>query len=222
MSFINAVSDLCEATGADVVALADALGRDDRIGRRFLNAGLGFGGGCLPKDIRATMARADELGVDHAGGLLREVDAINLRRRHRIVELAVEECGGSVQHCRIGVLGAAFKPRTDDVRDSPALDVATQLSERGADVRVYDPQANASAAAAFPLLQYVDSALDAVTEAHLVLHLTEWPEFRRLDPAELTPLAREPRLLDARNALDADRWVAAGWSYRAPGRPRLP
>jgi UDPglucose 6-dehydrogenase len=222
ISFINAVSELCEVSGGDVVRLAEALGYDDRIGRRGLNAGLGFGGGCLPKDIRAMMARADELGVDEATSLLREVDAINQRRRDRMVDLVLDECGGSVRGRRIAVLGAAFKPDTDDVRDSAALDVAAQLHARGARVRVYDPRANANAAAMFPALTYVDGVEDAARDAHLVLHLTEWAEFRRLDPAELLPLVAEGRVVDGRNALDAHRWRAAGWSYRAPGRPPRP
>ncbi len=220
VSFINAISELCEATGGDVVALADALGMDERIGPKFLNAGLGFGGGCLPKDIRALMARAGELGVDQALTFLSEVDSINMRRRTRMVDLALEECGGSVLGKRIAVLGAAFKPLTDDVRDSPALNVAAQLQLRGAQVAVYDPQANANAKATFPTLAYVDTSIDAVRGADLVLHLTEWEEFRRLDPAELGELVNDRRILDGRNALDAERWRAAGWTYRALGRPR--
>jgi UDPglucose 6-dehydrogenase len=219
ISFINAMSELCEATGGDVVALADAIGHDPRIGRRFLNAGLGFGGGCLPKDIRAFMARAGELGVDQALTFLREVDAINMRRRSRMVELAVEECEGHVLSKRIGVLGAAFKPMSDDVRDSPALNVAAQLQLKGAHVRVYDPQANAKAAALFPTLDYADSAAEAALEADLVLLLTEWQEFKDLDPDKLGEVVRRRRLLDGRAALDPKRWRAAGWSYRALGRP---
>ncbi|HET7326884.1 MAG TPA: UDP-glucose/GDP-mannose dehydrogenase family protein [Nocardioidaceae bacterium] len=220
ISFANAMSELCEAAGGDVVALTDALGRDDRIGRRFLAAGLGFGGGCLPKDIRALMARAGELGVDQALTFLREVDAINMRRRHRMVQLAIEECGGSVLGRRIAVLGAAFKPQTDDVRDSPALNVAAQLQLQGAQVEVFDPQANANAARLFPTLAYAESARAVIEGAHLVLHLTEWPEFAALDPAELRGVAAHPRIVDGRNTLDADRWRQAGWSYRALGRPR--
>jgi UDPglucose 6-dehydrogenase len=222
ISFINAVSELCEVTGGDVVALAEAVGYDERIGHACLSAGLGFGGGCLPKDIRAMMARAGELGVDQAMSFLREVDAINLRRRRRMVDLVLDECGGSVRGRRVGVLGAAFKPNTDDVRDSPALDVAAQLQARGAQVRVYDPRANANAAAIFPTLDYADGVTDAIRDAHLVLHLTEWAQFRDLDPAELRPLVAEARVVDGRNALDAHRWRAAGWTYRALGRPRLP
>jgi len=218
VSFINAMAELCEATGADVVALADAIGHDERIGRRFLNAGLGFGGGCLPKDIRAFMARADELGVDQALTFLREVDAINLRRRSRMVELAAEECDG-LQGRQIGVLGAAFKPQSDDVRDSPALHVAAQLQRKGAHVRVYDPMAAKPAAAVFPTLHYVASVEEAATDADLLLLLTEWPEFTDLDPAVLGRVVASRRMLDGRNALDPQRWRSAGWTYRALGRP---
>jgi len=219
ISFINAMSELCEATGADVVALADAIGHDPRIGRSFLNAGLGFGGGCLPKDIRAFMARAGELGVEQALTFLREVDAINMRRRYRMVDLATQECDGRILGTRIGVLGAAFKPLSDDVRDSPALNVAAQLQLQGAHVRVYDPQANAKAAALFPTLDYSDSAVEAATGADLVLMLTEWREFCELDPDTLGAVVARKRLLDGRNALDPERWRAAGWTYRALGRP---
>ncbi len=219
ISFINAMAELCEATGADVVALADAIGLDPRIGRRSLDPGLGFGGGCLSKDIRAFMARAEELGVDQALSFLREVDAINTRRRSRMVELAVEECDGALDGRRVAVLGAAFKPGSDDVRDSPALDVAARLHARGATVTVYDPQANARAAALCPVLDYAESAVGAAAAADLVLVLTDWPEFCLLDPQSLAPVVRRRRLLDGRSALDPDRWRAAGWSYRSLGRP---
>jgi UDPglucose 6-dehydrogenase len=221
ISFINAVAELCEATGADVVAVAEALGHDERIGRHALGAGLGFGGGCLPKDIRALMARAGELGVDQALTFLREVDAINMRRRQRVVDLATEELGGSVLGRRVAVLGVAFKPGTDDSRDSPALNVAAQLQLRGARVVLYDPQATANARRAFPTLPHADSATAAVTGADLVLHLTEWPEFRALDPASLAALVGTPTVIDGRNALDSDLWRAAGWTVRGLGRPRL-
>jgi UDPglucose 6-dehydrogenase len=219
VSFINAMAELCEATGADVVTLADAIGYDPRIGRRYLNAGLGFGGGCLPKDIRAFMARAGELGVDQALTFLREVDSINMRRRHRMVDLARQECDGDVLGKRIGVLGAAFKPRSDDVRDSPALNVAAQLQLQGAHVSIYDPRANANARALFPTLRYADSVAEAVRDADLVLHLTEWEEFRELDPEPIGEIVAKRRILDGRNALDPDRWRRAGWTYRALGRP---
>jgi UDPglucose 6-dehydrogenase len=219
ISFINAMAELCETTGGDVTQLADAIGHDARIGRRFLNAGLGFGGGCLPKDIRAFMARAGELGVDQTLTFLREVDAINMRRRTRMVDLAREECGGSIAGRRIAVLGAAFKPDSDDIRDSPALNVAEQMRLQGALVTVTDPQAIEKASAKFPDLYYVESVEDAVRGAELLLLLTEWPQFTGLDPAELKTLVDVPRILDGRNVLDPATWRDAGWTYRALGRP---
>ncbi|MGV9269884.1 UDP-glucose dehydrogenase family protein [Kitasatospora sp. NPDC003701] len=219
ISFINAMSEVCEAAGADVTMLADALGHDERIGRKFLNAGLGFGGGCLPKDIRAFMARAGELGADQALTFLREVDSINMRRRSRMVDLAREQCGGGFLGRRVAVLGAAFKPNSDDIRDSPALNVAAQIQLQGAQVTVYDPKAMDNARKMFPGLAYAESPLEAAEGAHVVLHLTEWREFRDLDPAELGAVVAERRLLDGRNALDAAAWRAAGWTYRALGRP---
>jgi UDPglucose 6-dehydrogenase len=219
ISFINAMAEVCEAAGADVTALADALGHDPRIGRRFLNAGLGFGGGCLPKDIRAFMARAGELGAAEALTFLREVDAINMRRRTRTVELARAACGGTLLGRRVGVLGAAFKPNSDDVRDSPALSVAGQLQLQGALVSVYDPKAMENAAVLFPTLSYADSATEACRGADLVLHLTEWAEFVAIDPEALGEVVERRVILDARNALDAPRWREAGWTYRSLGRP---
>lgn len=219
ISFINAMAELCEATGADVTRLADAIGHDDRIGRRFLDAGLGFGGGCLPKDIRAFMARAGELGVDQALSFLREVDAINMRRRVRMVDLAREVCDGSIVGRRIAVLGAAFKPDSDDIRDSPALSVAAQMQLQGADVRVTDPQAVGNARAAWPGLTYAATVEEVVEGADVVLLATEWREYRELDPERLAALVARPRVLDGRNVLDPARWRAAGWTYRALGRP---
>jgi UDPglucose 6-dehydrogenase len=219
ISFINAMAELCEATGADVTLLADAIGHDARIGRKFLNAGLGFGGGCLPKDIRAFMARAGELGADQTLAFLREVDAINGRRRIRMVELAREEVGGSIAGLRVAVLGASFKPDSDDVRDSPALDVAEQLRLQGADVVVTDPQAIDNARASYPDLTFADSALEAATGADLVLLLTEWAEYVELDPETLGDAVRHRRMLDGRLALDPIAWRDAGWVYRSLGRP---
>jgi UDPglucose 6-dehydrogenase len=218
ISFINAMAELCEATGGDVIQLADAIGHDVRIGRHFLNAGLGFGGGCLPKDIRAFMARAGELGVDQALTFLREVDSINMRRRVRMVDLAREVCGGSIVGRRVAVLGAAFKPNSDDIRDSPALSVAAQMSLQGADVLVTDPQAVANASARWPDLKFVDEVEEAVADAELVLLLTEWKQYVELDPRELKAIVKYPRMLDGRNALDPSTWRAAGWVYRALGR----
>ena len=221
ISFINAMAELCEATGADVTLLADAIGHDARIGRKFLNAGLGFGGGCLPKDIRAFMARAGELGVDQALSFLREVDNINMRRRVRMVDLSREVCGGSIVGRRIGVLGAAFKPNSDDIRDSPALSVALQLHLQGADVVVTDPEAVPSAekSSAYSQLRYADTVEEACAGAELVLMLTEWAEYVALDPDELKGIVKDPRILDGRNALDPAKWRHAGWTYRALGRP---
>ena len=219
ISFINAMAELCETTGADVTQLADVIGYDPRIGRAFLNAGLGFGGGCLPKDIRAFMARAGELGADQALTFLREVDSINMRRRVRMVDLAREVCHGSIFGRRIAVLGAAFKPNSDDVRDSPALSVAAQMSLQGADVVVTDPKAIENAAAKWPDLRFAPSVEEAAAGADLVLLLTEWNEYVALDPVVLREVVAVPRLLDGRNALDPVRWRAAGWTYRALGRP---
>ncbi|MCB2411977.1 UDP-glucose/GDP-mannose dehydrogenase family protein [Demequina sp. TTPB684] len=218
ISFINAIAEVCEATGADVLELADAIGHDERIGRKFLGAGLGFGGGCLPKDIRAFQARAAELGVDQALAFLREVDSVNLRRRQHVLDLAERELGGKIAGRSIAVLGAAFKPDSDDVRDSPALDVAGRLHLMGADVRVYDPQAMDNAKAVWPTLHFAGSMMDAVKDADLVVVSTEWQEFRQADPAVLRSHARGDLVIDARNCLDVEAWKAAGWRYRGMGR----
>jgi UDPglucose 6-dehydrogenase len=219
ISFINAMAEVCEATGGDVTLLSKALSYDTRIGGRFLHAGLGFGGGCLPKDIRAFMARAGELGVDQALSFLREVDAINLRRRARMIDLAREELGGSFGGVRVCVLGAAFKPNSDDIRDSPALDVAASIQKQGAAVTLYDPEAMDNARARHPELGYRSSAVEAAMGSDIVLHLTEWREFRDMDPAALGEIVTHKRIVDGRNALDPEKWRAAGWTYRALGRP---
>ncbi|MFF0240486.1 UDP-glucose dehydrogenase family protein [Rhodococcus pyridinivorans] len=218
ISFINAMAEVCEAAGADVTVLADAIGHDERIGRKFLNAGVGFGGGCLPKDIRAFMARAGELGADQALTFLREVDDINMRRRARMVELAREACG-SLLGSRVAVLGAAFKPDSDDVRDSPALNVAGQIQLQGAAVNVYDPKAMDNSRALFPTLGYSTSALDACSGADVVLVLTEWREFKELNPNDLGRVVRQKSLIDGRNCLNPTTWRDAGWTYRGLGRP---
>jgi len=217
ISFINAMAEVSEASGADVVALADILGDDSRIGRRFLDAGIGFGGGCLPKDIRAFAARATELGAPSVALLSREVDAINLAARERPVAMA-REVLQSLRGRRVAVLGAAFKPLSDDVRDSPALHIAGQLHRQGANVRVYDPEASVSARAVAPALTYVASIEAALTDADLVLHLTEWPEFREIDPVWAAGLVTGRRIIDGRNKLDADAWRRAGWTFRGIGR----
>ncbi|ARF55631.1 UDP-glucose dehydrogenase family protein [Streptomyces gilvosporeus] len=220
ISYINAMAEICEAADGDVVKLAEALGHDERIGKKFLRAGIGFGGGCLPKDLRAFMARAGELGVDQALTFLREIDSINMRRRGHMVELAREAVGGSFLGKRVAVLGATFKPDSDDVRDSPALNVAGQIHLQGGQVTVYDPKGMENARRVFPTLGYADSPLAAVRGADVVLHLTEWSEFRELDPAELGDAVSERRILDGRNALDPGLWRKAGWTYRALGRPQ--
>ena len=218
ISFINAVSEICEIAGGDVVALADAIGHYDRIGRKFLGAGLGFGGGCLPKDIRAFMARAGELGADQALTFLREVDAINMRRRDRTVDLAKRAFNGSLLGHRVTVLGCAFKPNSDDVRDSPALSVAGSLSLGGAAVTVYDPQGMDNARKVFPTLGYAESAAEALKDAELVILATEWQGFRDLDPAATGELVAAKHIIDGRNVLDVASWNAAGWTVEALGR----
>ncbi|WP_067530910.1 UDP-glucose dehydrogenase family protein [Nocardia crassostreae] len=218
ISFINAMAELCEASGADVTVLADAIGLDPRIGRSFLNAGIGFGGGCLPKDIRAFMARAGELGADQALTFLREVDSINMRRRTRMVELTRDTVGGSLIGTRAAVLGAAFKPDSDDVRDSPALNIAGQLQLQGATVTVFDPKAMDNARALFPTLGYAHTMIEACDGADVVLVLTEWAQFRELAPAMLDDVVRRRRILDGRNCLDPSQWRGAGWDYRGVGR----
>jgi len=222
ISFINAISELCEAAGANVSTLADALGFDDRIGRKFLNAGLGFGGGCLPKDIRALMFRANELGAHRAVGLMQQVDEINMAQRQRVIDQAIDACGGSVLNRRVAVLGAAFKPHTDDVRDSPALNVAAALHLRGAQVLVVDPEATQTAQRSFPTLSFADSIEEAVTDADAVLLLTEWPEFVSAEPSALAELAANPVVIDARNVLDAEVWSSGGWEVRPLGGRRTP
>jgi len=219
ISFINAMAEVCEATGADVTQLATAIGYDPRIGRRFLAPGLGFGGGCLPKDIRAFIARAGELGVDQAVSFLREVDEINLRRRARTVEIGLDLVDGSYQGIRVTVLGAAFKPDSDDIRDSPALDVAAAISRQDADVVVYDPHAMDNARRLHPELDYAVSLDAALDGADLVLLLTEWAEFRAMDPTAIGGIVRQRNVVDGRNILDPVVWRAAGWHYRALGRP---
>lgn len=218
ISFINAVSEICEIAGADVVALADAIGIDKRIGRKFLGAGLGFGGGCLPKDIRAFMARAGELGADQALTFLREVDAINMRRRDRMVDLSKEAFHGSLLGHRVTVLGCAFKPNSDDVRDSPALSVAGSLSLAGAAVTVYDPEGMDNAKKVFPTLDYAADTESALREAELVILATEWQQFKELDPNEAGELVDNRHIIDGRNVLDVAAWSNAGWKIQALGR----
>jgi UDPglucose 6-dehydrogenase len=220
ISYINAMAELCELVDADVVALAESLSHDARIGGRFLRPGLGFGGGCLPKDIRAFRHRAEELGGGASLAFLREVDAINLRCRTRTVEM-VRELVGDLNGARVAALGAAFKPNSDDIRDSPALDVAAMLRGEGAHVTVYDPQAMDNARRAHPELTYAESAIAAITDCDVVVLLTEWAEFQRLSPLLAASVARSRFIVDARHALDGSAWQAAGWRYRALGIPEL-
>lgn len=219
ISFINAMAEVAEVTGADVTKLADAIGHDARIGRRFLNAGVGFGGGCLPKDIRAFAARAEELGVGESVQFLHEVDRINLRRRNRVVQLAKDSFGGEVAGHRIAVLGLAFKPDSDDVRDSPALDIAARLTELGADVVATDPEAIETARRVHPELVYEPELMTALAGAELVVVVTEWRHFRELDPAAVASVVARPRIVDGRNCLDPIAWRGAGWEYLGLGRP---
>jgi UDPglucose 6-dehydrogenase len=213
ISFINAIAEVCAAAGADVKAVADAIGYDARIGRKYLNPGLGFGGGCLPKDIRAFVARAGEIGAAEALTFLREVDIVNMRRRTRMVELTREACSGSLLGARVAVLGAAFKPESDDVRDSPALNVAGQIQLQGASVTVYDPKANQNARSLFPTLNYADSARAACDKADVLLVLTEWDEFLRIDPRMMGEAVRRRVVIDGRMCLDKSKWQEAGWQY---------
>ena len=219
ISFINAMAEVCEAAGADVTQLAQAIGYDPRIGNRFLAAGLGFGGGCLPKDIRAFMARAGELGAEEALTFLREVDQINMRRRAHTVDLARKTLGGDFRNKVVTVLGATFKPDSDDVRDSPSLDVAVAIYNSGANVRIHDPKGIDNAKRVYPHMDYRTDLIDAITGSDLVLLGTEWREYRELDPQTLTSLVRTAAIIDARNVLDSQVWRSAGWTFRGLGRP---
>jgi len=218
ISFINAMAEICEAAGGDVTVLAQAIGHDPRIGSRFLQAGIGFGGGCLPKDIRAFMARSEELGARQSLEFLREIDSINLRARQRMIDLVRSHLGLDLKSKKIAVLGAAFKPDSDDVRDSPALDIASQISAAGAHVSVHDPKAIEPARRRFPHLLYSSAIDECVAEADVILHLTEWKMYREIDPSEMKTKVRQAIIIDGRNALDREKWVAAGWKFRALGR----
>lgn len=222
ISFINSFAEVTETIGGDIAVLADALGHDARIGRKFLNAGVGFGGGCLPKDIRALQARTSELGLTHTMGFLAEVDEINLRRRERVVRLAQTMLNDKLVGARIAVLGVTFKPDSDDVRDSPALDIAVRLFNAGADVLVYDPKGNKNAADRFPRLQYANDLPEAVKDADLVLLLTEWAEFKALVPTDLEELVATKRIIDGRNVLDRAPWRDAGWEIVRMGQHYAP
>jgi UDPglucose 6-dehydrogenase len=218
ISFINAMAEVCEASGGDVTVLAKAIGYDPRIGSRFLQAGIGFGGGCLPKDIRAFMARAEELGASQAVEFLKEIDAINLRARQRIIELVRKDLSDDLVGKKVAVLGAAFKPDSDDVRDSPALDISAQIQAAGANVTVHDPKAISNAQKRFPGLTFAEDINSTLKDAEIVLHLTEWKIYREIDPAQIKKLVKSAIMIDGRNALDRDLWRASGWKFRALGR----
>ncbi len=219
ISFINAMAEIAEVVHADVTQLADAIGFDSRIGRKFLNAGVGFGGGCLPKDIRAFTARAEELGRGESVSFLKEVDAINLRRRQRVVDLVTEMLGGRVFQRKVAVLGLSFKPESDDIRDSPALDVAVMLKGRGADVVAVDPKAVPNSMRKHPQLTYTEDLETALGGAHAVVLVTEWAQYRQIDPVWAAKLVKKKLVIDGRNCLDAAQWRASGWVYRGMGRP---
>jgi UDPglucose 6-dehydrogenase len=218
ISFINAMAEICEAAGGDVTVLAKAIGYDPRIGSRFLQAGIGFGGGCLPKDIRAFMARAEELGASQAVEFLKEIDAINLRARQRSIELVRKDLSDDLQGRKVAILGAAFKPDSDDVRDSPALDIAAQIQAAGAIVTVHDPKAIGNAQKRFPALNFADDVNTTLKDAEIVLHLTEWKIYREIDPVKVKSIVKNPIVIDGRNALDRELWQSAGWKFRALGR----
>jgi UDPglucose 6-dehydrogenase len=218
ISFINAMAEICEVAGADVTVLARAIGYDPRIGDKFLSAGIGFGGGCIPKDIRAFMARAEELGIGESLNFLAEIDATNRRARNRVIDLIRRQLSQNLSSYKIAILGAAFKPDSDDVRDSPALDIALQLHAAGATVAVHDPKAIPNAKQRFPDLTFAATIIECIAGSDLVLHLTEWREYRELNPAEIISLVRSPRIIDGRNALDRALWKSAGWDFHALGR----
>jgi UDPglucose 6-dehydrogenase len=218
ISFINAMAEICEVAGADVTVLARAIGYDPRIGDKFLSAGIGFGGGCIPKDIRAFMARAEELGIGESLKFLAEIDATNWRARNRVIDLIRSQLSQNLSSYKIAILGAAFKPDSDDVRDSPALDIALQLHAAGATVAVHDPKAIPNAKQRFPDLTFAATIIECIAGSDLVLHLTEWREYRELNPAEIISLVRSPRIIDGRNALDRGLWKSAGWDFHALGR----
>lgn len=218
ISFINAMAEICEVAGGDVTMLAKAIGHDPRIGSRFLQAGIGFGGGCLPKDIRAFMARSEELGARQSLEFLREIDSINLRARQRMIDLVRVDVGQDLKGKKIAVLGAAFKPDSDDVRDSPALDIASQIHAAGADVWVHDPKALEPARLRFPSLKYSESIEECLKQSDATLHLTEWKTYREINPNEMKSVVKSAIIIDGRNALDRDLWMRAGWKFRALGR----
>jgi UDPglucose 6-dehydrogenase len=217
ISFINAMAEVAEVSGADAVSLAKAIGYDERIGNKFLRTGIGFGGGCLPKDIRGFVARAEELGVGSAVDFLKDVDAVNLRRRDRVLELAKQELG-SLTGKSITMLGISFKPDSDDLRDSPALEISQRLTALGAKVTVHDPVSLVPLATRSPELLRNENLMSAATGAELVILGTEWKQYRDIDPVELGAVVAVKTIIDGRNVLDVAKWQAAGWRVIALGR----
>jgi UDPglucose 6-dehydrogenase len=221
ISTVNLLAEVCEASGADVGDLTTIIGSDPRIGRDFLTPGLGYGGGCLPKDTRAFVARARELGVGESTALLEAVDRVNEHQRDRTTAMALSLLAGGGTGEPTGVvavLGGAFKAESDDVRDSPALDVAGRLHRAGVELRLHDPHAGANVRRERPELRVVDSVEAACAGADLVLVLTEWSQFAAIDPVELGEVVARRTVLDARQVLSPDKWVAAGWDFHALGR----
>jgi UDPglucose 6-dehydrogenase len=217
ISFINSMADLCRVVGGDPCALTEALGMDPRIGKSFLNAGIGYGGGCLPKDVRGLAAFADQSGVHKTSELLMAVDGFNTARRADVVRLVHEATArGPVPtqlfaRKRIAVWGAAFKPGIDDVRDSPSLDIACRLYDLGAHVTVYDPVAMGNALEVSPQLAYADSALEAARDTDVVLVATAWPEFADISPFATKAVSASMTIVDACQGINNNTWREAGW-----------
>jgi len=217
ISFINAMAEIAEASGADTVKLAEAIGLDNRIGKSFLRTGIGFGGGCLPKDIRGFIARAEELGVGESLAFLKEVDQINLRRRQRIVSLATKELG-EIADKNITMLGISFKPDSDDLRDSPALEIALRLKALGGIVTIHDPVSLGALEQKSTGLTTEIDLQAAIKDTELVILGTEWAEYKNLDPATVSSFPKIKTIIDGRNVLNVDTWQQAGWRVIAPGR----
>jgi UDPglucose 6-dehydrogenase len=210
ISFINAMADICAATGADVSALAHSLGLDPRIGHAFLRAGIGYGGACLPKDVRGLGSFAQGIGAQNAALLLGAVDAVNQTRIGQAVSL-VTETVGEVAGSRVAVWGASFKAGTDDVRDSAGLLIAEQLRALGATVTVYDPMSSGNAMVAYPELGYADSAVTAAASADVLVVTAAWAEFAQVDAAEVARVVACKAVVDVCQGIDIASWRGAGW-----------
>ncbi|MCJ1680479.1 UDP-glucose/GDP-mannose dehydrogenase family protein [Streptomyces sp. APSN-46.1] len=220
ISYINAVADMCEAAGGDVSRIVEILGIDPRIGSGGMMPGIGYGGGCLPKDVRAFTASARQLGATDAAKLLRAAEEINESRTAVAMALITRALGGRpLKAARVTVWGAAFKPGTNDVRESPALALAHALQQAGGTVTVHDPQAVATAMVRNPELDYTGDLRASLRGADLVVLATEWPEYRQASPQALVDGPANPLLVDCRTSLDAESWRAAGWTVHQLGRP---